>query len=110
MREAGAFGTSLGLIGGMALVTYLTRAVCLVTLGTAAVPPLLERALRYVPVGVLASLIAPQVLMAESQWNLRLDNALIWGSLACGLTAYRARSPLLAVAAGMAVVALVRLL
>jgi branched-subunit amino acid transport protein len=92
----------------MAAATYITRAAFMVTLGGATLPAWAERGLRYVPVGVLTSLVVPQVVLAHGAWALRYDSPFLWGAIVSGLVAQRGASPLLAIVSGVAVVALVR--
>ena len=93
---------------GMAVVTYLTRAICLVSFGTLTLPPWVERALRYVPVGVLSSLVFPQMISPGGKLALGVDNPLLWGALTSGLVARLLGGPFMAIVLGMIVVALVR--
>jgi len=95
-------------IAAMAVATYVTRAAFMVALGDAALPAWVERGLRYVPVGVLTSLVVPQVVLAHGAWALRCDNPFLWGAVVSGLLARRGASPLLTILAGVLVVALVR--
>lgn len=92
----------------MAAATYVTRAAFMVTLGGTALPAWAERALRYVPIGVLTSLVVPQVVLAHGAWALRYDNPFLWGAIASGLVTRRGGSPLLAIVLGVVVVAVVR--
>jgi branched-subunit amino acid transport protein len=52
---------------GMALVTFALRASFLVMPPGADAPPLLKRALRYVPAAVLTAIWAPEVLVMNEQ-------------------------------------------
>ncbi len=63
---------------------------------------LLQRALRFVPIAVLSALIVPDLFLIEGEFHLALDNGrLIAGALAV-LVAWRTRSVLLTILAGMA--------
>ncbi len=94
----------------MAAATYATRATFMVALGGAALPAWAERGLRYVPVGVLTSLVVPQVVLAQGEWALRWDSPFLWGAIATGVAARRGANPLIAIVAGVLAVALVRAL
>lgn len=90
------------LIAGMGIVTYAIRLSLILLLGRLAVPPLVRRALRFVPPAVLSALIFPELLLPGgtpmfSFWNPRL----LAGVLA-GLVAWRSKNVLLAIAVGMA--------
>lgn len=52
----------LAIFVGMAVVTYLPRMLPLVVLSRLQLPPILLRWLSYVPVAVLAALLAPDLL------------------------------------------------
>ena len=52
---------------GMAVVTFAMRASFLVLPPGADTPPLLKRALRYVPAAVLTAIWAPEVLVMNEQ-------------------------------------------
>jgi branched-subunit amino acid transport protein len=52
---------------GMALVTFALRASFLLLPPTIDSPPLLKRALRYVPAAVLTAIWAPEVLVMNEQ-------------------------------------------
>ncbi|MGB9866788.1 MAG: AzlD domain-containing protein [Bacillota bacterium] len=81
----------------MALVTYVTRASFLVLPDRLKVPKVVERALRYVPVGVLTALVVNGA--AHSPLFLA-------GTLVSALVAYRTGNVLVATATGTALVSL----
>lgn len=54
------------LILGMALVTYLPRALPLVLLSSRRLNPGIERWLRLIPPAVLAALLAPELFLVQS--------------------------------------------
>lgn len=89
------------LIAGMGIVTYAIRLSLILLLGRLAVPPLVRRALRFVPPAVLSALIFPELLLPGgtpmfSVWNPRL----LAGVLA-GAVAWKSKNVLLAIGAGM---------
>ena len=78
---------------GMALVTYALRASFMVLPPHIDTPPLLRRALRYVPAAVLTAIWAPEVGIADERlaagavaiavaWRWRLTFATILAGLA----------------------------
>ena len=85
---------------GMALVTFALRAAFLVLPPGIDTPPLLRRALRYVPAAVLTAIWAPEVLVQNEQlpagvvaiavaWRWRMTFAtIIAGLLALHLFAW----------------------
>ena len=99
-------------IVGMGIVTYLPRLIPFLALagggegGT--LPAWLERWLRYVPVAVLAAMLLPSLLVIEGRASLAWDNLYLWAAVPTAWIAWRTRSLIGAVLAGMAVVALGR--
>jgi branched-subunit amino acid transport protein len=87
----------------MGLVTFGLRLAPFVLLERLALPTWLLRALRHVPPAVLAALIAPELLLADGALALEPLNARLIAGLVAALIAWRARSVLLTIAAGMAV-------
>lgn len=102
-------------IAGMGLVTYLPRALPLLFLGRAgtfgrAAPSLLDAWLRYVPPAVLAAMVFPSLLLPGGEAGSAFGNLYLWAALPTLWIAWKTRSLLGAVAVGVAVVALGRLL
>jgi branched-subunit amino acid transport protein len=113
---------------GMGVVTYLPRLLPLLLLtrqqrapqradgSDGALPPLLEAWLRHVPAAVLAAMLFPSLLVSEGRLHLAADrllsadNLYLWGAIPTLLVAWKTRSLIGAVLAGVAVVALGRLL
>lgn len=84
------------------LVTFLTRLSFIALLGRVETPPLLARALRFVPPAVLAAIIFPELIIHGGRLDPTLGNMrLIAGSLAA-VVAWRTRNVLLTIAVGMA--------
>jgi branched-subunit amino acid transport protein len=102
-------------IVGMGLVTYLPRALPLLLLrraGTSgwAMPSLLDAWLRYVPPAVLAAMVLPSLLLPSGAASSAIGNLYLWAALPTLWVAWKTRSLLGAVAVGVVVVALGRLL
>jgi branched-subunit amino acid transport protein len=103
---------------GMGLVTYLPRLIPLLLLARRsgegsrenALPAWLTHWLGYVPAAVLAAMLLPSLLLVEGRANLAWDNLYLWAALPTAWIAWRTRSLVGAVLAGMAVVAVGRLL
>jgi uncharacterized membrane protein len=87
-------------IGGMALVTYLTRAAGLAVMSRITVSGRLERFMKAIPGAILASIVAPSALAAGPAEAL--------ATLATALVAWRSSNLPLAMAAGVAVVLAMR--
>lgn len=92
----------LVLILGGAL-TFLTRLSFIYLLGRVDTPPVIKRALRFVPPAVLSAIIAPEVLMANGSLNLSLSNLRMLAALAATLVAWYSKNALLAIISGMLV-------
>ena len=84
---------------GMAVVTYFTRYAGIAAAGRT-LPGGVQRWLGYVPVAVLAALVAPEALSAATAAPAALDAATL--ALAAGLAAARrTRNVFWTIAAGM---------
>ena len=106
MAEADLLITILG----MALVTYLPRLLPAWLLRGQALPPFIAAWLRYIPAAVLAALLLPSLLVDGGKLNLAWNNLYLWAALPAAFVAWRWKSLFGTVLAGMAVVALARLL
>lgn len=93
-------------IFGMALVTYATRVIPLLTMRSK-FDPRLERFLSYVPPAIFAALIVPAIFAPNS--SLDLGAGMAAGLLGI-LIAYFSRNMAVTIVAGMAVFALLRAL
>lgn len=98
---------ALVIFAGMALVTYLTRFTMIAVLGHSAPRPLLRRWLQYVPPAVLAALIVPATLAPGGHLEVGLS---AWSVLVGAVAAWRTRSVLWTIVAGMVTLWLLRAL
>jgi branched-subunit amino acid transport protein len=87
------------LAGG--LLTYATRLSFILLLGRWDVPPLLQRALRYVPPAVLMAIIFPEILMHDGGINISLSNVRLIPGLLAVAVAWRTRNAVLTILVGM---------
>ncbi len=94
------------IFAGMALATYFTRYAMIALLGQE-MPSLLRRWLRYVPVAVLAALIAPAALAPQGRLEIGLH---AWAVLAGAVVAWRTRNILLTILGGVAAFWLLQML
>jgi branched-subunit amino acid transport protein len=102
-------GRELELIAGMTAVTFLVRYGFYALGDRLAFPPLVHRALRYVPVAVLTAITVPMLLLPDGvHWQLTWRNAWLAGALATGLIAWFWNNLLSAIGGGMAVYFLFR--
>lgn len=98
------------LIAGMAAVTFLIRYPLLVLVGRLTLPTALQRGLRYVPVAVLAAIIAPALLMPAGTLDVSLTNTPLLAGMIAFLVAWRSKNLLLTIVIGMAALLLLRAL
>lgn len=100
------------LILGMAVVTYLPRALPLVMLSSRSLNPLIERWLRLIPPAVLSALLAPELLLSKGEEGTQLfispDNIMLLAAIPSFLVAWRTKSFFGTVITGMGAVALGR--
>ena len=97
---ATSLATSFATIGGMAVVTYLTRAAGLAVMSRLRLSGRLERFMKAIPGAILASIVAPSALAAGP--------AEAAATLATGLVAWRWGNLPLAMAVGVGVVLVLR--
>jgi len=95
-------GTIWLVLAGMALVTYLLRASFLLLPESVATPPLLRRALRYVPAAVLTAIWAPELLLQNQVLYLALENERLLAGLVAIAAAWRWRLTSVTIAVGLA--------
>lgn len=98
------------LILGMAAVTYLTRSLFLVGFSRWRLPPALETGLKYVPIGVLTSIVVPGILAPYGRLAIEPDNPYLWGGIAAGAGALRGWNPVVTMILGVTAAALARLI
>lgn len=89
------------IILGMVVVTYSVRLSVIALLGDAELPDALRRALRYVPPAALSAIIFPELFMPEGTLDLSLDNSRLLAGLLATVIAWRTRSTLATIGAGM---------
>lgn len=90
------------IIGGMALVTYIPRVLPLLTLNEDMLPPLVRRALGYVPLAVLSAIIAPAYIPSEDWFQFTLDGHLVAG-IGAIIAARVTKNTFATIAVGMAI-------
>jgi branched-subunit amino acid transport protein len=97
-------GFEWAVIVGMLAVTFSIR-YAFFALGERLVfPPLVKRALRFVPVAVLTAITVPMVLLPDAvHWQVSWRNPWLVGTLVSGVIAWRSSRLLAAIALGIAV-------
>ncbi len=88
----------------MMLVTYLPRMLPLVFLSKLNIPPLLLCWLKYIPVAVLASLLAPELLISNNSLNISFNNALLLAAIPSFIVAFKTKNLFYTVFTGMGAV------
>lgn len=91
----------------MMLVTCLPRVLPLVVLSRLTIPPLILQWLRFIPVAVLASLLAPELFMTTGSLNLSLLNPVFLAALPSFGVAFYTKNLFYTVFTGMACIAII---
>ena len=89
------------IIVGMGIVTYAIRLSLIVLLGRLDVPPLVQRALRFVPPAVLSAIIFPEVLSPGGALDISFGNDRLIAGVLAAVVAWRTRNVFLSIAVGM---------
>ncbi len=87
-------------VGGA--LTYLTRLSFIFLFGILEPPPLLKRALRFVPPAVLSAIVFQELIIREGAVFLTLENHRLLAGILAILVGLRTRQSLLIIAIGMA--------
>ena len=90
------------LLLAMGAVTFLIRLSAIGLLGGAEIPPLVRRALRFVPPAVLSAIIFPELLRPDGALDISLGNLRLLAGLLAALVAWRTKNVVLTIAVGMA--------
>ncbi|MEW6540824.1 MAG: AzlD domain-containing protein [Bacillota bacterium] len=90
------------IIAAMGAVTYLPRALPLAVLARMRIPEGFIRWLRFVPVAVLAALLAPELLLRDGAFDLTIRNQYLLAAVPCFLVAVKTKNLLLTVGVGLA--------
>ena len=86
---------------GMGVLTLSLRASFLTLPERVRLPPLLRRALRYVPAAVLTAIYAPELLVQAGTISILPGNARLLAGVVAIAVAWRLRRTFLTIAAGM---------
>ena len=85
----------------MGLITFALRVSFIALSDRFKLPPLVQRALRFVPVAVLPAIVVPAVVFQESGLELTLGNEKLLAGLVSGVVAWYTKSIIWTIAAGM---------
>ena len=94
-------GVLLLTMAACGLVTFLIRLSFIAFGHHLPDDPRIALTLRYVPPAILGALIAPEIFVAQGQFTADLVNPRLWAALLALLVAWRGRSVLATIAAGM---------
>ena len=98
-----------GVIAGLALITLVTRGLFLFSRREPSLPGWVQRGLRHAPLGALAAVVGPEVLVTQGHFAATWQDARIYATLAAaGYYAWR-RGMLGTILVGMAVMVGLRL-
>lgn len=83
------------------LLTYLTRLSFILLAGRWQMPPVITRALRFVPPAVLSAIIFPELFYRNSVFDVSFSNLRLFAGIIAAIVAFKTRNILLTIAAGM---------
>ena len=89
------------IVVGMGVVTFGIRLVPIVLLGRIEIPPIVQRALRFVPPAVLTAIIVPELLYRNNELDISLNNARLLAGLVAIIVAWRTKNALITIGVGM---------
>lgn len=96
------------IIVGMGVTTLAIRLSMILLLGKVHLPDAVVRGLRFVPPAVFSALIAPALVRPQGPVALSASNPYLLAGLLAAAVAWRSRSMLLTLAAGMTTLLLLR--
>jgi len=94
------------LIGGLAIIAFVSRAVFILPGSRLFLPPTVERVLRFAPAAALVAIIVPDLFRVDGVVTLSLNNPRVLAGAVAFVVAASTRNILLTIAAGMAALAL----
>jgi branched-subunit amino acid transport protein len=86
---------------GVGVLTFLTRLSFIALLERWRTPPLVQRALRFVPVSVLTAIFVPDLLIQDQTLNISLTNERLIAGMIAILVAWRTKNVVWTILAGM---------
>ncbi len=85
----------------MGLVTFALRVSFIALAGRLEMPPLIQRALRFVPAAVLSAIVVPALVFREGDLELALTNEKLLAGLFALAVAFYTKSVIWTIVAGM---------
>ncbi|NUU62311.1 AzlD domain-containing protein [Paenibacillus agri] len=98
------------IIIGASIVTLIPRVLPIMVLSRKALPEWLMRWLSYIPVAVMAALVAEELLISDGKLAFQSNNVELWAALPTFLTAIFTKSLLGTVGVGILTVMVLRFL
>lgn len=92
------------MITGMAVVTYLTRFSFLYLFRSIALPEAVLRGFRLLPIGILAAMITPGLIIADGQIFIHWQNVYLIAGIVSVMAALRWKSMFASLGAGLVVI------
>jgi branched-subunit amino acid transport protein len=89
------------LLIGMGIVTYAIRLSLIVLMERVDVPPIIQRALRFVPPAVLSAIFFPELLRPGGTLDVSFGNIRLLAGVLAALVAWRTKNVLLTIGVGM---------
>jgi branched-subunit amino acid transport protein len=89
-------------IFAVGLLNYLSRLSFIAAFARRGMPPLLERALKYVPAAMLTALILPMIVADPAAGSAMAFNPKVGAAIIAGVVAFFTRSSLWTLGTGMA--------
>lgn len=83
------------------ILTFGLRLSFIYLFGRVDAPPMLQRALKYVPVAVLPALVLPALLIRDGELNASIGNERLIAGIVAAIVAWRSKSVLLTIVVGM---------
>lgn len=94
---------------GLGILTFLIRFSFIALLERWQAPPIVQRALRFVPVAVLTAIIVPELVLRDGVLNTTLLNPRLLAGMVAVLVAWKTKNVILTIVVGMIVFWLLQL-
>ena len=85
------------------ILTFGIRLSFIVILDRWETPPILQRALRFVPIAVLAAIIVPELVMPGGSLNISFTNLRLLAGIVAMLVAWKTKNIVWTIVAGMGI-------
>lgn len=97
------------LIGGMALMTFITRFASIGLFRKTGFPTWLDRWLKHIPTAILTALIVPSLLLPQGELFISFHNHYLVAGIISAVIAYRSHNIVVTLSVGMATMFLLHL-